>query len=51
MNYVIGCDIGTKSIKVALISAQGNICGEASASYPIHYPQLTWAEQSAKIGS
>jgi len=47
MNYVIGCDIGSQSLKAILISADGKVCGEASTSYPIEYPQPTWAEQSA----
>ncbi len=46
MQYVIGCDIGSQSLKAILISAEGKICGEASASYPIEYPQPTWAQQS-----
>jgi xylulokinase len=46
MQYVIGCDIGSQSLKTILISAEGKICGEASASYPIDYPQPAWAEQS-----
>jgi xylulokinase len=49
MDYVIGCDIGSQSLKVVLISAEGKTCGEASASYPIEYPQPTWAEQSATL--
>jgi xylulokinase len=47
MQYVIGCDIGSQSLKAVLISEEGKICGEASASYPIDYPQPTWAQQSA----
>jgi xylulokinase len=47
MQYVIGCDIGSQSLKAVLISEEGKICGEASASYPIEYPQPTWAQQSA----
>ncbi len=47
MNYVIGCDIGSQSLKVILISAEGKACGEASANYAIDYPQPAWAEQSA----
>ncbi len=47
MKYVLGCDIGSQSLKVLLISEQGQTCGEASVSYPIEYPQPTWAEQSA----
>jgi len=49
MDYVIGCDIGSQSLKVVLISAEGGVCGETSANYPIQYPQPTWAEQSATL--
>ena len=45
MQYVIGCDIGSQSLKTILISIEGKICGETSASYPIEYPQPTWAQQ------
>lgn len=48
MKYVVGCDIGSQSLKVLLLSEQGQTCGEASVSYPIEYPQPTWAEQSAE---
>jgi xylulokinase len=48
MKYVIGCDIGSQSLKAILISEQGKTYGEASISYPIEYPQPAWAEQSAK---
>jgi xylulokinase len=47
MQYVIGCDIGSQSLKAVLLSEEGKICGEESASYPIEYPQPTWAQQSA----
>src|SRR5215216_2708068 len=47
MQYVIGCDIGSQSLKADLISEDGKICGEASASYPIEYPRPAWAQQSA----
>ena len=49
MNYVIGCDIGSQSLKVILISADGKVCDETSTSYPIDYPRPTWAEQSATL--
>jgi xylulokinase len=47
MDYVIGCDLGSQSLKVVLLSADGRLCGEAAASYPIEYPQPAWAEQPA----
>jgi xylulokinase len=46
MQYVIGCDIGSQSLKAILISAEGKIYGESSAAYPIEYPKPTWAQQS-----
>lgn len=46
MDYVIGCDIGSQSLKTILISVEGKICGESSAVYPIEYPRPTWAQQS-----
>ncbi|MCI0519585.1 MAG: hypothetical protein L0Z70_04940 [Chloroflexi bacterium] len=49
MKYVVGCDIGSQSLKALLISAEGKTCGEASASYPIDYPQPAWAEQPAAL--
>ena len=48
MEYVIGCDIGSQSLKAILLSQDGQLAGEASISYPIDYPQPTWAEQSAE---
>jgi xylulokinase len=45
MDYVIGCDIGSQSLKVVLLSAEGRLCGEAAAGYPMEYPQPAWAEQ------
>ena len=47
MQYVIGCDIGSQSLKTVLISAEGKFCGEASADYLIDYPQPTWAQQDS----
>ncbi|HEX9839448.1 MAG TPA: FGGY family carbohydrate kinase [Anaerolineales bacterium] len=46
MDYVIGCDIGSQSLKSILISVEGKICGESSAEYHIEYPRPTWAQQS-----
>jgi xylulokinase len=45
MDYVIGCDLGSQGIKVILLTAEGQLAGEASAGYDIDYPNPTWAEQ------
>jgi xylulokinase len=49
MDYVIGCDIGSQSVKTILLSADGKIVGETGVNYSISYPQPTWAEQPAEI--
>ena len=46
MKYVIGCDIGTQSLKLVMISEKGQIFGDSSISYPIIYSRNAWAEQS-----
>ena len=45
----IGCDIGSQGVKAILLSADGQICAEAKASYDIGYPRPTWAEQPAQV--
>src|SRR5919199_1919669 len=45
MEYVIGCDVGSQGTKGVLLSLDGALIGEASASYPIDYPHPLWAEQ------
>ncbi len=46
--YVIGCDVGTQSVKAALMGFDGAVLAEASAEYAVHYPQPAWAEQRAE---
>ncbi len=45
MDYVIGCDLGSQGIKVILLTAEGQLAGEANVEYDIDYPYPTWAEQ------
>ena len=45
MRYVIGCDVGSQTMKVVLWSEEGQILGTDTAPYPIDYPQPAWAEQ------
>lgn len=47
MEYVIGCDVGSQAVKAILLSADGQIVGEASANYHVEYPKPAWAEQPA----
>jgi xylulokinase len=43
---LLGLDLGTGSVKALLLDEGGAVCGEGSASYPIHAPRPGWAESS-----
>ena len=44
--YYIGLDLGTSGLKGLLVSKNGTIIKEESASYPVSYPQSGWSEQN-----
>ncbi len=46
MNYYIGVDLGTSSVKLILMDAAGKVCASVSRSYPVSYPQAGWSEQN-----
>ncbi len=46
MNYYIGIDLGTSSLKGILADENGNIHRESSASYSVLYPHDGWTEQN-----
>ncbi len=46
MNYYIGIDLGTSSLKGILTNSTGEVVRQATASYPIIYPQNGWTEQN-----
>ena len=45
MEYVLGVDIGSGSVKLTLLSRTGEIAGTAGCEYPTRYPQAGWCEQ------
>lgn len=45
MAAVIGCDVGSQSLKGVLLGAEGEILAEAAAPYDLAYPHPNWAEQ------
>lgn len=45
MEYTMGIDLGTSSVKAALLSRSGELAGTASKKYSISIPELGWAEQ------
>lgn len=46
MNYVIGVDLGTSAVKTILVNEAGEICAEASKSYPLFHERAGWSEQN-----
>lgn len=46
MNKYIGIDLGTSSVKMLLVSANGEIIKSVTKEYPIFYPQSGWSEQN-----
>ncbi len=45
MRYVIGCDLGSQTLKAVLWSEAGEVVGTWAEPYPIEYPRPAWAEQ------
>ena len=46
MNNYIGIDLGTSSVKMLLVSKEGEILKSVTKEYPIFYPQSGWSEQN-----
>ena len=44
--YYIGIDLGTSSVKLLLMDAQGRIVNEVNKDYPLHFPKPLWSEQN-----
>jgi sugar (pentulose or hexulose) kinase len=47
-DYLLGCDIGTTSVKTVLINAQCEIHASKQVGYQILYPRPGWAEQDPR---
>lgn len=45
MNYYIGADLGTSSLKLLLVNSLGEIVNTVNRNYPVSYPQPAWSEQ------
>ncbi|MBA2714054.1 MAG: xylulokinase [Rubrobacteraceae bacterium] len=48
MAAVIGCDVGSQSLKGVLIGAEGEVLAEAAAPYDLSFPRPGWAEQDPR---
>ncbi len=49
MNYYVGADLGTSSIKLLLVAENGEILKSASRSYEVVYPRNGWSEQEPSL--
>ncbi len=49
MEYILGIDIGTTSVKVIMISSEGTIFDETSVPHDLISKHLNWAEEDADI--
>ncbi|MDP4087288.1 MAG: xylulokinase, partial [Bacillota bacterium] len=45
MKYVIGIDLGTSAVKTILMNDRGEVCAEASKSYPLIQEKTGYSEQ------
>ena len=48
MEYYIGIDLGTSSVKLLLVDNEGKIRHTATKEYPVIYPRSGWSEQNAE---
>lgn len=48
MEYYLGLDLGTSSIKTVLFDVEGKEIAQSSLEYPIYQPHNGWAEQEPK---
>ena len=46
MNCYIGLDLGTSALKGIVVNSQGALLRQATAPYPVLYPQNGWTEQN-----
>jgi xylulokinase len=45
MEYVLGADIGSGSVKLTLLAKDGTITADAQCEYPTAHPYVGWCEQ------
>lgn len=46
MEYYIGVDLGTSSLKLLLLNEDGTILKTVSEEYPVYFPHSGWSEQN-----
>lgn len=46
MNYYVGIDLGTSSVKTLLLSGDGRVVSSVTKEYPLYFPESGWSEQN-----
>lgn len=46
MNYYVGIDLGTSSVKALLLSDEGDVVSSVTREYPLYFPHSGWSEQN-----
>ena len=46
MNYYVGIDLGTSSVKTLLLSSNGEVLSSVTKEYPLYFPHNGWSEQN-----
>ena len=49
MNYILGIDLGTSSLKGVVFDQDGNFIGAKSSSYDVCNPKKGYCEQNPKF--
>ena len=45
MNYYVGIDLGTSSVKTLLLNSDGEVVSSVTKEYPLYFPHSGWSEQ------
>lgn len=49
MGFVIGCDLGSQSVKAVLLDSDGNVVATAAEPHRMEHPRSGWAEQDPAV--
>ncbi|MBQ9600020.1 MAG: xylulokinase, partial [Clostridia bacterium] len=45
MSYYIGIDLGTSSVKMLMMTENGDLTKSVTREYPLYFPKSGWSEQ------
>ena len=50
MKLYVGIDLGTSTMKLLLMDAEGKILNTVTKNYPLEFPQSGWSQQNPEDG-